>query len=75
MTAELQGGSADEIVLEIKLPVPVTELVAITDALCKIHGDNALFMRQVGQMLQFYKLRKKRICKICVESEGEHHDA
>lgn len=50
-------GSADDIVLELKLPVPVKELAAVTDALCKIHGKNTLFMRQVGPMLQLYKRR------------------
>ena len=50
-------GSADDIVLELKLPVPVKELAAVTDALCKIHGKNTLFMRQVGPMLQLYKPR------------------
>jgi len=49
--------SADDIVLELKLPVPVKELAAVTDALCKIHGKNTLFMRQVGPMLQLYKPR------------------
>lgn len=50
-------GSADDIVLELKLPVPVKELAAVTDALCKIHGKDRLFMRQVGPMLQLYKPR------------------
>ena len=44
-----------DIVLELKLPVPVKELASITDALCKIHGKGSLFMRQVGSMLQIYK--------------------
>jgi hypothetical protein len=44
-----------DIVLELKLPVPVKELAAITDALCKIHGKGSLIMRQVGSMLQIYK--------------------
>ena len=48
---------SDEIVLELKLPVPVKELAADTDALCKIHGKNTLFMRQVGTMLQIHKPR------------------
>ena len=48
---------SDEIVLELKLPVPVKELAADTDALCKIHGKNTLFMRQVGMMLQIHKPR------------------
>lgn len=47
----------DDIVLELKLPVLVKELVVVTDALCKIHGKNVLFMRQVGPMLQLYKQR------------------
>ena len=51
------SASSDDIVLELKLPVPVKELAAVTDALCKIHGKNTLFMRQVGQMLQLYKSR------------------
>jgi len=51
------SASPDDIVLELKLPVPVKELAAVTDALCKIHGKNTLFMRQVGQMLQLYKSR------------------
>lgn len=50
-------GSEDDIVMELKLPVPVKELAAVTDALCKIHGKNTLFMRQVGPMLQLYKPR------------------
>ena len=45
-------------VMEIKLPVPVKELAAISDALCKIHGKGRLFMRQVGTMLQIYKINK-----------------
>lgn len=43
------------VVLEIKLPVPVQELAAISDALGKIHGKGKLFMRQVGPMLQIVK--------------------
>jgi hypothetical protein len=41
--------------MELKLPVPVKALAAVTDALCKIHGKKSLFMRQVGQVLQIYK--------------------
>ncbi len=51
-------GSEDDIVTELKLPVPVKELAAVTDALCKTHGKGNLFMRQVGPMLQLYKPRK-----------------
>lgn len=50
-----EAKTADDIVLELKLPVPVKELAAVTDALCKIHGKNTLFMRQVGPMLQIFK--------------------
>jgi len=49
--------SADDIVLEIKLPVPVKVLAKISDALGRIHGKDKLFMRQVGQMIQLYKPR------------------
>lgn len=43
----------EEIVLELKLPVPVKELVIIAEVLAKIH--DGLLMRQVGPMLQFFK--------------------
>jgi hypothetical protein len=45
----------DEIVLELKLPVRLNELAAVTRALEQIHGKNVLSMRQVGSMLQFCK--------------------
>ena len=52
------AAACDEVVIELKLPVPVKELAAITDALCGIHGKHSLFMRQVGPMLQIYKAQK-----------------
>lgn len=43
-----------KIVLEIKLPVAVSVLAAISDALIECHPDKALIMRQEGLMLQIY---------------------
>ena len=51
------SASSDDIVLALKLPVPVKELAAVAGALSEIHGKNTLFMRQVGPMLQFSKPR------------------
>jgi hypothetical protein len=50
-------GSADCIVLEIKLPVSIKDLVAIVDALNQIHS-NTLLMRYFGPMLQLYEPRQ-----------------
>ena len=50
---------SETIVLELKLPVPVKELVAVTNSLTKIHGKDTLFMRQVGTLLQIYKPQKQ----------------
>jgi hypothetical protein len=44
------------ILLEIKRPVPIAELAAITDALTRLHGP-ALLMRQSGPYLQIFKPR------------------
>jgi hypothetical protein len=49
--------SAEDIVLEVRLPIRLKELAAITQALEQIHGKNVLSMRQVGSMLQFCKPR------------------
>lgn len=49
------GPATEVVVLEIKLPVPVTELAVISDALGRIHGKGKLFFRQVGPMLQIFK--------------------
>lgn len=53
--------------MEVKLPVPVKELAAVTKALCKIHGKQTLFMRQVGMMLQIYKPQVLEECDCCHE--------
>jgi len=42
------------VLLEIKRPVPVAELAAITDALIQLHGKD-LLMRQEGSYLQICK--------------------
>ena len=46
---------ADDIVLSIKLPIPLKELGEISDAISRSHGK--LFMRQVGPMLEIFKER------------------
>jgi hypothetical protein len=42
------------VVLQIKPPVGVDEMVAITGALTRLHGVD-LFMRYDGELLQIYK--------------------
>jgi len=44
-----------KVILEIKRPVPVRELAAITDALIAIYGDG-LRMMQSGPYLQIIQL-------------------
>lgn len=46
--------TTEHIILEIKLPVPVRELAAISRAITEIHGKD-VFMRQAGTHLQLYK--------------------
>jgi hypothetical protein len=48
-----------EIVLEIKLPVPLKELAAIARALEQTHGKHVLRWRQAGEVLQIYKPNPK----------------
>jgi hypothetical protein len=48
----------ERIILEIKLPVPVSELAAVADALSKLHGRGNVVMRQAGDVLQFVKISK-----------------
>lgn len=42
-----------KIVLEIKLPISVSVLTAVGDAIIKLHIGKVIFMRTEGQMLQF----------------------
>ena len=62
--------SADDIVLEIKLPAPVKELAAIADALGRINGKDKLFMRQVGPMLQILNPRAASPPNVAAERPG-----
>ena len=48
---------SDHIIIELKLPVPTKELDAVIGAIGKIHGEETLFLRQVGMMLQIHKQR------------------
>lgn len=60
MSALENETEADDIVLQILLPVGVQELAAVAEALGKIHGKDTIRMRQVGAMLQLFKPRLER---------------
>jgi len=46
--------TTEHIIIEIKLPVPVRELAAISRGITEIHGKD-VFLRQLGTHLQLYK--------------------
>jgi len=52
------GEMEGEVLLAIKLPVPVKTLAVVVQALVAMRGDGVLFMREAGPVLEIIRKRK-----------------